>query len=443
MSSSAIGDVSATKERTSVSAWWTLLVLFLCYTISSVDRNALSVLVEPIKADLKFSDSQMGLILGPAFTLCYALFGIPLGYAADRYPRRWVVYLGMTFWSVASAGTALAQSFLQMALARSSVGIGEAALGPCAYPLLAEKFPKHRLAIATAIYQSGITVGHSLSFMIVALVLTLTPAIHHFASILTSFESWQLVLLATGAPGLLLALLVFTIGERRTATPARMAGEGRPDRSDFLSFLKSKRQVLIPMVAGVSLIIMAGSGMTAWTPAYLQRNFAMTPVDFAPALSAASLASAITLIFKGAVLDWLFGRGIRDAHIRFYTWMLFLSAPAAMYIGLAKTPLIYVVLYGFINVITLPYMVFMVPSLHLITPPEYRGKVISFFLFIPLIATATGPVLIAFLTEHIFRDPKSLGWSMGLVLSVAVPSAFYLFRRALIPFTVSLDAATH
>ncbi|MGB1877333.1 MAG: MFS transporter, partial [Rhodospirillaceae bacterium] len=72
-------------------AWTMVILLTLAYILSFVDRFILSLLVEPIKADLELTDTQIGLLLGPAFALFYATMGLPFGWLADKKRRTWIV----------------------------------------------------------------------------------------------------------------------------------------------------------------------------------------------------------------------------------------------------------------------------------------------------------------------------------------------------------------
>jgi len=101
-------------------------VLFLLYMLSFVDRTVFSVLASSVKGDLGLSDTEIGLALGPAFTLFYAVFSVPLGWAADRLPRRWVIFTGTVAWSLATAATGLSRSSPILMASRAGVGIGEA-----------------------------------------------------------------------------------------------------------------------------------------------------------------------------------------------------------------------------------------------------------------------------------------------------------------------------
>ena len=86
----------------------------------------MSVLLEPIKREFRVSDTMLGLLGGLAFALFYATLGLPVARWADRGNRRTVIAVALTAWSIATAACGLAQSFLQLLLARVGVGAGEA-----------------------------------------------------------------------------------------------------------------------------------------------------------------------------------------------------------------------------------------------------------------------------------------------------------------------------
>jgi MFS family permease len=119
-------------------AWYVVGVLTLVYVFSFIDRQILNLLVSPIRRDLGITDTQMSLLMGFSFALFYTFCGIPLGWMADRFSRRSLVASGLVFWSVMTAGGGLARNFWQMLWLRMGVGIGEAALSPAAYSLIAD-----------------------------------------------------------------------------------------------------------------------------------------------------------------------------------------------------------------------------------------------------------------------------------------------------------------
>ena len=130
--------------RRDPGTWWALLTL--AYFISYIDRTVIGLLVEPMKADLGLTDSQMGLLLGLAFGIFYATMGCRLGWLADRTRRVSIVSCAIALWSAATAFCGLASNYLQLFLLRMSVGVGEAALSPCTMSMIADSFPKESAA---------------------------------------------------------------------------------------------------------------------------------------------------------------------------------------------------------------------------------------------------------------------------------------------------------
>jgi MFS family permease len=181
-------------------AWYVACVLMVCNTFSFIDRQVLGLLVTPIKQDLGISDTRIGLLQGLAFGLYYTLLGIPMGRLVDSGSRRTLVAAGVFLWSLMTAACAGARSFGALFLARMGVGIGEATLSPAAFSLLADYFPKGRLATALSIFSMGIFFGSGLALLLGGLIVG-------------ALGSWRLTFLLVGLPGLLVALLALTIRE--------------------------------------------------------------------------------------------------------------------------------------------------------------------------------------------------------------------------------------
>ena len=100
-------------------AWYVVVVLTLAYMVSFIDRQILALLIDPIKADLGLSDTQISLLLGLAFGIFYTLMGIPLGRLADRRSRRVIIAAGITCWCLMTAACGLAKNYTQLFLARA------------------------------------------------------------------------------------------------------------------------------------------------------------------------------------------------------------------------------------------------------------------------------------------------------------------------------------
>ncbi len=212
---------------------YVLLLFTLVYAVNFVDRQIVTILAPYLKADLKLTDAQVGLLFGTAFALFYALFGLPLARLADGWKRVRLLSLGLAFWSAMTALSGTAGGFVQLALARVGVGVGEASAAPAAFSVLQDYFPKARRATALAVYSSGIYLGAGFSLVIGGAIVAwwqrtqgATPAF--------GLAGWQAAYLVIGAPGLLLALVVLaTVREpvRGAIDGAAHPGEPRPFRA--------------------------------------------------------------------------------------------------------------------------------------------------------------------------------------------------------------------
>ena len=202
--------------------WYVLSVLVLVYVLNFVDRQILSILANDIKADLGLTDADLGFLYGTAFAVFYALFGIPLGKLADTWHRVRLMTAGLSVWSLMTAVSGFAQNGTQITLARIGVGVGEATASPSAYSLISDYFPARLRATALAIYSSGIYIGGGVSLLIGGLIVDNWNAAYPGGGPL-GLVGWQAAFIAVGVPGLLLALLVFTLRE-----PQRGAIDGLP-----------------------------------------------------------------------------------------------------------------------------------------------------------------------------------------------------------------------
>ena len=239
-----------------------LAVLFLVSTVSFMDRQILAILLEPIKHDLGASDTEMGLLTGFAFVLFFALASVPIARAADRYSRRNIIAVALTFWSVMTILSGYVASFLQLAAARVGLGIGEAATAPAAHSMISDLFPKDRRPAPLALLAVAAPVGTMIAFTI--------------GGILNAAIGWRMTLVALGAPGLILTvLMLLTIREpRRGASetePVDARHYGLHHTIGYLSSLRSLRY----LAAGASLNVFAGSALLVWSAPFLIRVHGM------------------------------------------------------------------------------------------------------------------------------------------------------------------------
>jgi len=283
-----------------------LTVLVFVYVLNLVDRNLMSMLLEPIKRDLGVSDSLMGLLVGPAFAVLYTVAGIPIARLADRHSRRLVLSIGLGVWSLATAASGLARSYAQMALARIAVGIGEASASPSAYSLISDVFPPERRSSAIAIYNSGAAIG---IFAGMAL-----------GGLLGDALGWRNAFLAVGLPGAMFALLIRPLlPEPRRGAADAIEDSGEPpavvDVLRYLLRLRSFRHLL----AAAGLYSMTSYAMITWSPAFMQRVFDLSPGEFGTELGLViGIAGVIGALTAGLLADALARRDAR--------WLVWIAA---------------------------------------------------------------------------------------------------------------------
>ncbi|QNO27710.1 MFS transporter [Sphingopyxis sp. OPL5] len=194
-----------------------LFLLMTVYAFNMLDRQIVTILVEPMKADLGLADWQIGMISGLAFALFYTLLGIPLARIADRGNRVGMIAIALAVWSGFTALCGLARNFTELLLARIGVGVGEAGCTPAAHSLITDYVPREQRGRALALYSLGVPVG-SLAGLVLG-------------GILLATLGWRAAFLIAGVPGILLAIIVwFTLDEprKRAITPQTPAAPHMP-----------------------------------------------------------------------------------------------------------------------------------------------------------------------------------------------------------------------
>jgi len=285
------------------------LLLMLAYTANSADRTLVAIIGQPMKQDLGLSDTQLGLLVGTAFAFLYAFSGIPVARLAERANRVRIIAIAATAWSLLTALLGSAQSFLQLLLIRTGVGVFEAGCTPPAHSLLSDYFEPRRRTTALSFYSCGISLGYIASAMIGGWV-----ALHY---------GWRAACRVVGLPGILVALAIARFVEepprgnadpsRRGAAAARAgpAGGVRHELSQLAAVARRLllRRPIAHIVIGVTIATFAAQGSYAFVPAYFRRAFAL---DYATIGVVTGLAGGVSvalgLVIGGLVTDRLGAR---------------------------------------------------------------------------------------------------------------------------------------
>ncbi|WP_101756651.1 MFS transporter [Oceanicoccus sp. KOV_DT_Chl] len=258
-------------------AWYMVVVLFIAYTFSAIDRQILTLLVEPVRADLQLSDFEISLLQGFAFSLLFAVVGLPLGRLADVRNRRSIIACGISFWCMMTAACGLSNTYWQLFLARMGVGVGEASLSPAASSLIADSFAPEKRAMAYSVYHLGYPIGGGLALIIGGLVLSALDGVEQVnLGWAGEFRAWQLAFIIVGLPGLLIAGLMFSFRE-----PARQdrlhCQEGQSvELSVLWHFIRQRWQAFGAHLSSVSFLGMLAIGTAIWYPTFLIRTYDMS-----------------------------------------------------------------------------------------------------------------------------------------------------------------------
>lgn len=399
-------------------AWGIVAAFFVAYIFSFIDRMIIGLLVEPIKADLDLSDTQIGLLQGFAFALFYTVAGIPIGRLIDRAPRMRIVAAGIFVWSLMTAVCAGVTNFWQFFAARMGVGVGEAVLSPAAYSVISDSFPKSKLGLPMGVYGLGSAVGAGLAFMVGAFVVAaVANAGDVTVPILGEIKAWQVAFLVAGLPGILIAVMFMFIPEprRRFSKAEEAATEPVPFKA-VMSHMHENRLYFWSLFVAVGAINLAVLGSISWLPAMLMRTFdmALAPTGWFSG-SMLIIGGLIGMIGGGAIMDRI-GGGTPQVRLRFCGWSALIGSIGALLFPLT----------GSIPLLALSFVLFFsaaavavgaAPSvIQQLAPNRMRATISAAYVFvINAIGLGVGPTLTAVIGDTFFPFESGIRYAIVIV----------------------------
>lgn len=428
---------------TSAGVTWrshgSLLLLGLVYIFSYIDRQAIAVLIEPIKREFGASDTLMGLLTGLAFGVLYAGLGIPVGRLADRGVRRDIVAACCTLWSLATMACGLATQFWQLLLARMAVAVGEAGGMAPSISLVSDLYPRRHRSLAISLFMMGPHFG-----VLIGLALGGWIAQHH---------GWRAAFLAFGAPGVVLGLLVWLL----VREPARGGFDPHPAVTPPREPLRVQLRRLLAIPAlrwlclGCGIAGVSGYGYGTWMPSFLVRSHGLSIAHAGLVFGVASGAGAVAgSLFSGWCCDRLAARDPR--------WQLglplagvLLAVPCALALllwpagglwtiaGVAVPhAIVFALLFGFFASWwpSLSYS-----AVSQMVPAHERAVAASLLnLFITLFGVGVGPLVTGMLSDLLTPVYGAQALRMALVAVVALMLlTALLFATALSPYRQRLQ----
>lgn len=423
-----------TAYPSSFRAWTSVGILMLAYVLSFIDRQILNLLVGPIRRDLVISDTQMSLLMGLSFALFYTVCGIPLGRLADTRSRRGLIAVGILFWSAMTAACGMARLYWQFLICRIGVGVGEAALSPAAYSLIADSFAPNRRATAISVYSMGVYLGSGLAFLLGGLVITFASAQGDVTlPLLGEVRPWQLIFLLLGAAGVLFTLLLLAVHEpvRRGAG----AGVAVP-LAEVGRYIRANRRTVLCHNLGFAGLAFAGYGGAAWIPTFFIRTHGWDAGQVGVIYgSIVAVFGCLGIVIGGRLADWMAKRGHSDANMRVGLYAAIAAIPCVLSFPLMSSGM-------WAAILTAPTVFFLsMPfgvapaAIQEIMPSAMRGQASAIYLFvITLIGLGIGPTAVALVTDYVFADDMALRYSLLIVNSLAVASSVYLLGKGLQPY---------
>jgi MFS family permease len=289
---------------------YVLALLMVVYTFNFIDRQILAILLPYIKAELNFTDGQLGLLGGPAFAIVYSTLALPIAWFADRVSRVSIVGVSLAVWSGFTAVCGFATGFWTLFGARMGVGVGEAGGVAPSYSLVADYFPKSQRARALAFYSFGVPIGTALGYL--------------FGGLLAEHINWRIAFMIVGGVGVLLApLLKFTVKDPVRGGFDRVASaEGTPEVSHVPTKAAGFNEVWGVLLKKPSFWFLAfgaacssvyGYGAAFWLPSFFQRSLGMEGVDRALYIAGIAFIGGTVGIWLGGWLADKLGKGTKKA----------------------------------------------------------------------------------------------------------------------------------
>ena len=410
---------------------YVMVLLFLVYTFNFLDRQIISILAEPIKAEFDLTDGQLGLLGGIAFAFLYSTLGVPIAWLADRWSRTWIMTISLTLWSGFTALSGMVGNYTQLFLARMGVGIGEAGGVAPAYSLIADYYPPAQRGRAMAFYSLGIPVGSA--FGVIAGVLIASG---------TVFEGldWRAAFIAVGIAGIVLApIFRLTVKEPKRGTfdakPAEGSSTETPSLPSVLKFLTKKPSFWF-LVFGASCSSMMGYGIFFWIPSFLARSYDLGLVDRGWVFGGILFVGGCIGIVMGGVLgDWL-GKAKKAAYAKVPAIAFLLTFPFYVAAVLMNNVVIGSLLFLVPTALGLMWLGPVISAFQHLVKPSMRSTASSIFLLINnLLGIGGGVYVLGQLSTFLqptFGD-ESLRYSIlvGSLLYVVAAILFFFAAKTL------------
>jgi MFS family permease len=397
-------------------AWYCLTLLLLCYFMYFADRNVLSLIIAPVRQDLNASNAQIGILQGYAFSVLNGVMALPFGWCADRTSRRATLVVGLVLWGCSTVASGFATTFTQLLVTRMGLGIGEAALAPAVFSLIADYFPKRVRGLAVGIYGVGGFAGIGASYLIGGMVLRALKGVSTvILPIVGETSVWHAAFIIVGAITLLLATIVLLTLREPPRLDAKLAHSD--DDGAFFPYLLQHRAAFALVIAAYVCLITLAIAWFAWLPAYFIHVFKLPPAEVGLRLGWVTLiAGVLGSAIGGRIADWLTQNQIKGGKLSTILVMFVLAIPCA--IGIltsesASLSLVWAFLFTFADGIGFSQYGAVMPEMF---PSHMRGRSIAAWnLCSSALSYGLGPLLVGLSVDYLFPGETGLRYALAFV----------------------------
>jgi predicted MFS family arabinose efflux permease len=406
-----------------------MIVLVIATALSSIDRQVLGLLLEPIRHEFRLSDTQLGVLSGPAFSILYAILALPLAVVSDRISRRAVITASLAFFSLLSALCGVAPAFSYLLAFRMGIAVGEAGVVPASQAMVADIYPKSRLTVAMSRLYISQSVGGVLAFVL--------------GGVLSGMIGWRLTFIVLGLPGLVVAGLSLLLPSPAVTSSGKAAE--KPQKVPLqrsLKFLWSQRTYRY-LTIGNGLWSFAGAAIALWAAPFIARTYALPPRQI-------GLVMAVVIGLSGAAGTYVLGglaqrKAVSDP--RWTLWVVVLSLCAAVPLAIVT----FLATSGWVALVTGCSIAFLAISsqgpiasiVQQLVPPQMRSVAVAVkHMIVTAVGAASGPLIVGILNDslHAAFGAQAIRYSLVIMSLFYLLAAlcFYLASRTFVADVASM-----
>jgi len=430
-------------------AIWVVILMSVCFAFSYLDRNVLTILMQPIKHSISLSDTQLGVLDGFAFSIFFFLGGLPLAWLIDRTNRIRLVAVCVLIWSAATIMTGLSTAFPQLLVSRAFTAAAEAALIPAGLSAFADMLPVRRIPLASSVMMIGGFVGGGAALYLGGIFLTYFSSPEASQLFLSHLLPWQRVYIAVGLAGIVpVVLLLLTTREparREIVEVSKEASDKAPPIREVISYLFVESNFYAPFILGVCAIFLVFYSVNAWFPEFLIRHFGLSASEAGQYLGPAFIVFGIGgSLGSQLFLQRLTANSIVPRIVLLLGGICLVQIANLAVIPFVTTPGAAVLFYGIAVGVTGAVLSVMLIPIQLTVPNRMRGQAMSIvYCGVNLLGTGLGPFLVGCLNERFFEGGAALGICMAIISMISSTIAAILFARAYFAFTRQMIVVKH